>query len=676
MNNRWLYLVVALLAVLPFLSAWDNGFVFDDRGLIVEHPAVWADGPGPAWNSRYWPDSKDAGLYRPLTTVSFWLNANLAGENPRPFILTNLFLHLCVSLLVLSLLRALFPRAARTSAATAILFAVHPLHSEAVIGIVGRAELLAALGAVGAYRLGLEFLRGRGAPWGIASAAVLFVGLCGKESAVGIFSVLLFHLWSVRSRGASDDVRTVFGLGGFWFAALSVFLLLRINILGSLFGLGHVTRMDNPLFEAGTIERIGTALYIQLVALGQLVWPASLSPDYSYPQIVPTPALQAWGWAFLAALLAAFFLAVRGKQSRLLWGLVFATGTGLLTSNVPFPIGTVYGERLQYLPSLGSIWVLVAGTAWLFRNRPVPAALPLAVTILLAAALGARSFAKGPDWKSDLTLFGNAVEAVPNSTKAWTNLSLARSKANLFEEGMVAAERALALDPDYVAAQQAKASILNQTGEPEAAMAILEPHRQMPGRRGITALLELGNAHLLLQDGRAAEAEFRTVMDRVSDRPGPPDERWMVGMASAFALQGRWSESREYWQKAVSVKPGELRFRQRLAYVLWQDGDLDQAEAEYRRLLAALPDDGATMNELAWFLAQTGEGETLDEALRLAEQAFQRLQDANSADTWLVARIRARGCDDARSWLDEWRERLGSEIFGDLEKKWTDECGS
>ncbi|MCB9463150.1 MAG: hypothetical protein H6682_05675 [Candidatus Eisenbacteria bacterium] len=667
-----LYVLVALAAVLPFLTGLGNGFVFDDQGLVLENPAVWSDSPITPWQSRYWPESDTAGLYRPVATFSYWLDGRLFGKSPVGFFTTNYLLHMLVSLLVLSCLRALFPTRHRLALAAASIYAVHPLHSEAVVGIAGRAELCAALGALLAYRVGLVWLRGsQNVALIPLSALALLLGLLGKESATGLLLVLGFHLVATLfGSGSSPNAeerahaarRTVM-LGVGWGVAVAVALLARIRVLGELFALGPVTQTDNVLAHVGPADRILTALYVQAYSFGQLVWPRSLSPDYSYPQIVPTGAHSVIGAAFGAVALGLLAWALVRRDLEVLWGLVFAVATAILTSNLVFPIGTVYGERLAYLPSLGVIWVLVVLIGRVLRPRPLAIALTAAVVV----ALGVRSAVRAPDWKTNVTLFEAATRTSSHSAKTWTNAALALIKEGRIEDGLQRAQRAIELDATYAPAVQAIGSALVQLGKPNEAIPWLEKNRNIAGKRGTEALIELGNAQLALQDGEKALGYFTEARSRSK----PNDERWMVGLASAYALQSSWSESVQYWQNAVAIKPEDPAFRQRYAYVLWQHGELDQSEAIYRALWNENRTDPERANELAWFLAVTERYP--EEALRLAADAYGRRPDANVADTWLEAWLQARGCEEARAWLEE--TEFPTTIRQPLESKLAERCG-
>ena len=682
-REAWPYLLVALLAVVPFVTGLGNGFVFDDQGLVLENPAVWSDSLRIPWMSRYWPNSESAGLYRPLTTFSFWLDGRIWGQVPRAFVGTNLLLHSLVTLLLLSCLRALFPRRRGLTLVAATVFAVHPLHSEAVVGIVGRAELWAALGSLGAYRAGLLFLRsGRSPIWATLSALSLLLGLLGKESATGLVLLLGFHLLfpPEGDQGSSDashgSRRPVLALGGLWAAAIAIALLARIRVLGDLVALGPIGRIDNVLAHVGIFDRILTALFVQARVIWQLIWPADLSPDYSYPQIVPSTA-HAWiGAAFAMASTGVLVWAFLRRDREILWGWVFSFAAGILTSNLVFAIGTVYGERLAYLPSAGILWILlVLAGRFLARGafrRTLPFGPPLRFGLILVAvtALGVRSAFRAPEWRSNVVLFEAASRTSDRSAKVWTNLGLARILEGDIAGGLTATDRAIELDPDYPAAIQAKGSALVQAGRPSEAIPWLERNRGLQGKRGLDALLELGNAQLALENGQEALRYFSEARSRSTET----DERWMVGLASAYALQSNWPESRRYWQNAVSIVPENSAFRQRYAYVLWKDGELDEAGAIYRALWSEEPEDPERMNELAWFLAATGRDP--EEALLLAADAYERHPDANVADTWLEAWILARGCGPAESWLAATGSRFPADIRTQMETKLSARCGS
>ena len=150
-------------------------------------------------------------LWRPLTTLTFALDHALHGLEPFGYHLVNVVLHAAVTVLVLSVLAAV-PVALRTAVAAALLFAVHPIHTEAVASVVGRAELLAAAGFFLAWRFWLAGDAAAGSrrewAWTVAAAVAYFLAMCGKENAVALPAVLVFADLLRRQESSMVGVRT------------------------------------------------------------------------------------------------------------------------------------------------------------------------------------------------------------------------------------------------------------------------------------------------------------------------------------------------------------------------------------------------------------------------------------------------------------------------------------
>src|SRR5436309_13108343 len=131
--SRTLPLLIAAIAVCVHAGGLRNGFTFDDPYIVVENPLVSGPGgPWPIFASHYWAGHDPEGdLYRPVTVLSYWLNHRLGGAAPWSYHLVNCLLHGTVTALVYALFRRLTGTTA-AAAAGALLFASHPVHTEAV----------------------------------------------------------------------------------------------------------------------------------------------------------------------------------------------------------------------------------------------------------------------------------------------------------------------------------------------------------------------------------------------------------------------------------------------------------------------------------------------------------------------------------------------------------------
>ncbi len=289
----------------------------------------------------------------------------------------------------------------------------------------------------------------------------------------------------------------------------------------------------------------------------------------------------------------------------------------------------------------------------------------VAVAAVWLVLLGVRTFLRSREWESNLTLFAAAAEASPRSARVQANHAQALFKADRLEESLAAARRATLLHPAYPAGLEVHAAAEAKSGNPSAAVALLLG----PAKRGelrASGVLELANAFLGTGEGARAESTFRAVEPRLP----PGDPRVAIGIASALAAQSRWSEAASAWENAVSRDPGNRRAHHNWAFALWQAGREDEAEAMYRRILRAEPDDPEAQNDAAWFLAVSGRGP--GEAVTLARAAYAARPDANAADTLIEALLARDGCSAARAWVDS-LERSGT-VPGSIRSKLAERC--
>jgi protein O-mannosyl-transferase len=436
------WLLVGIAAAAVYLNSLGGGYVFDDRWVIVENPIVQRSSLAEIFTSVYTPGP----VYRPVTLLSFAINERL-GWNPLADHVLNVALHVAVTLLVF----ALAGRVVRSAAArllAALLFAVHPIHTEAVANLVGRAELLAALfalGAIVAFARNIEAAE-RGLGWLAVSLACFAIGPFAKESALTILPVIVLLHWYLSPE--TPWRRRLWIPAAYGLAALP-YIAARLLFTGALTYPDTFLPTDNPLAYVAPHQRVATAAFIAVEYVGLLLAPITLSADYSYDQI-PAIASAAdprlWMAALAAAVAAAALWKVRRRQPALVFAAAFAVCTLSLTANLAFPIGTIKAERLLYLPSVG--WCIGAGAAaaWAMR-RWRGAAVALATTLLVL--YGARTWTRNYDWRDDASLYRATAAAVPNSAKAQYNFGTVLLDAGDLDAASVQFRRALEIDPTF-----------------------------------------------------------------------------------------------------------------------------------------------------------------------------------------------------------------------------------
>ncbi len=188
------FLIVAVLASGCYLNALGGSFVSDDHRFVVKNSILQQPlRLTELFTTSFTNVKKKGGSYRPITNLSYWIDHRLFGLTPFGFHLGNLLWHTATALLVFVLFRELWPTETLVALMGAALFAVHPVHTEAVAWVSGRSEVLAAFWGL------LAFLAHRRADregasaslWRVAALAAWLVALGAKEMAATI-PLLLF----------------------------------------------------------------------------------------------------------------------------------------------------------------------------------------------------------------------------------------------------------------------------------------------------------------------------------------------------------------------------------------------------------------------------------------------------------------------------------------------------
>jgi protein O-mannosyl-transferase len=639
----WLpWALVALAAIAPYLNALPCGFAYDDGGLILKNPGV---DPGQPWwrslTSPYWPAEQQAGLYRPLTSLTYRIQRGMTGDAPLPFHLANVLLHAGVALLVLGLVRRMAPARPNLSLGIALLFAVHPLHTEAVTNVIGRAELLAALFGLGGYLL---WLRGPATPRrGLLIGAAFALAAASKESALAWVIVIGAHrigllgdgrgyrqLATREAAGGSAALRGALTADAAIAAGLVLYLAARALTLGALLLETPVSLVDNPLHDAAPLARLLTAFGLLGRGAALTLAPLRLSADYSFDAIRVQTGPAGTGLIALAAAVALGALAWRARRSRpvYLWAAVLYGAWVLPVSNLLLPIGTIFAERLLYLPSLGLLIAAAAGVEAL-AARARRARIALWLLLAVGLCFCARTVERNPVWTSDATLFTATAAAQPRSAKARSNLATLRAQAGRWPEAEAEYRAALAIYPSYLAALNGLGHALLMQGRLPEARAIFE-QALATYPQSVETLVRLGNLLLETREALPALARFESALALA---PRSQDAR--IGRASALFMLGRYAESATAWEAASATATGDPDLRPHLAAAYHAAGRTIDAERLWTELMRDHPEAAEYPDALVRSLLARGDCDRARAVL--SSPGMERLDQASQ--TALRARV-------------------------------------
>ncbi len=548
---------VFLLGALAFLPALRFPPLLDDPPLTLFDARL--DPPlrpreilfTPLWPEMFPPEP----LWRPALHGSFAIERALYGAWIPGWRLNNFLLHGAVAA-AFWLLALRLGAGRRAAALAAALFALHPVHTEAVVSLAGRAELLMALGVFLALLAGLRAAADasrRFLPAALGATAARALAVFSKEQgflAPGLWA-LAWLIAPIRSAaaegggGTSAMARRALlpraALQAALFAALALAAIsLRLRLFGTQLGFRpeNLPALDNPLVAATAPERIATALRVWGRALGLMIAPWPLSPDYSSPGVAaglePLGATALCGAALLALVALAAALAWRGfrggavvaveaegapgspcaaQAARLgAFAIAWFFLTFLPTSNLLTLNGTIFGERLLYLPSAGACLALGIGLDLVlsrFRAAPADARLRRVAAAAAIAALLAGCWLSLRPWRSQRALFEQVLRVVPRSAKGHYGLSMALAEEGDLEGARRQLHLALALWPSYELAWHQMGVLLLAGGDRPAAREALRRALRLDPRLA-ESWNSLGNLEALEGDYAAALRCFET----------------------------------------------------------------------------------------------------------------------------------------------------------------------
>ncbi len=541
-----------------YLLALRNGFAYDDVQILVDNAAMHhLRDLLVSLGSPWWPGPEGAGfgLWRPLSTLLLGVQWVVFGGRAWGFHLVNLLLHVACTVLVVRVGARLLPQ--RVALTAGLVFAVHPVHVEAVANVVGFAELLAALLSLGAVALLTAPPVGDGTsvptlePGRQAAIIVLFgAASLAKEHAM-VLPALLVGVEAMRFRLRLSDLPAYLRRRGLLLASLggvaALVLWGRMAVLGQL--AAPVPPLGGGLLLSEGMTRIFTLGEIWGQYLRLLLVPLWLSPDYA-PAVIPvltvwTPAGMAAVGAVLALLLAGLWSARQVGRTApseftsggaVPLGLLWFVVTILPVSNALFLSGVFLAERTLYLPSVGVAWMMGAGLVWVTDRRRRGG---LVLAVVLGSLWVGRTVTAIPVWRDTLAVFDHMVNVVPQSGRSQWVLGDALLDAGQVDAAVAAYTRALGLLGGEVPFLSQSGRRLHAAGATRVGRLLVERAWVEDPTRATTAQLL---TVLSAQDGdwTATETWARQTLEL-----GPDDGVAWHLLSVALAEQGEWAAARD-----------------------------------------------------------------------------------------------------------------------------------
>lgn len=610
--------IVFVVSVICFSVSYNGDFVFDDNEAILGNKDVLTETPvSNVFINDFWGKKLDSKTshksYRPLTVLTYRFSHYLGGGlNPLFFHIPNIILHGAISVLLLCVFSILFGgyvvdtatekvkfMAAKSSLLCALLFAVHPVHTESVSGVVGRADLLCAvllilslLLYVRACAVDLKHKNDKliifcpatfSIPYLVASMGLCFMSVFAKEQGITVIGICsaydiivvgcvdllkLIGLRSQPSRRSKHEndtnkeesilpwVSSLIKRQMLLLTTAITILLLRWRIMGSTTPTFQV--FDNPhSFINNTLLRVLNYNYLYAINAWLLVnpwwscfdWSMGCVPvidTFSDTRIIAVLAL----WIIIGALVWTCLQGhITQDQRSLTMALAFIIVPFLPASNLFFRVGFVIAERILYLSSIGFCMLVVLGLRKLCVTFPRHKMLMMYGFVFLLCIFTVRCIQRSKQWKTEMELFSSGVHICPLNAKVHYNIAKLNADNGNIEYAVAKYRKAIELNPEYDQAMNNLGNIMKDLNQLDEAERLLE--RAVAIREEFAAAwMNLGIVKASLKKHQEAEKCYFTA---IRHRRNYPDCFYNLG--NLYLDVKQYEQAIRAWVNATNLKP-------------------------------------------------------------------------------------------------------------------------
>jgi Flp pilus assembly protein TadD len=627
-----LVLIIFIISFAVYFKTLSNDFVFDDRIQVLENhwikdvqyiPDIFSKS---VWGFQI--ETLTSSYYRPLMHLIFMFNYYVFGLKPWGFHLVNILFHSGVSILVFVISSRLLRASSNSSHLHergwvgsllsppfigAVLFATHPIHTEAVAWVAGIPDLSYTFFSLLSLYLYLRSSEGTQGLYPLSVFAFAIATLC-KEPALMLPIILMAYdsIFGTKTNGYKPSIKRYLP----YLLVAGAYLGLRYHALGGF-------SPQRPLGAYGYIINV-FPLFTQY--LENLLLPLNLNAFHvlrSISSIVETRGIVSF--AVSAAFVVITVIAFK-KKSKVCFGLLVIALPLLPSLYIPALGENVFAERYLYLPSFGFVLLIALALSRAEAANPGFASGLVILSLAVAVVYSVGTMSRNTVWKDDLTLFTDTVRKSPDSALAHDNLGSAYLNQHRLDEAINEFTVALNLKPDLAEAHYnlgtvyARQNHLNEavhefvtavTLKPDLAEAhynlgtvFLKQNRLTEAVHEFITELKLkpdfamahnnlGNAYLRQNRTDEAVNEYITALTL---KPDLAEAHYDLG--TAYARQNHLNEAVHEFVTAVTLEPDDAEAHYNLGTLYLNQNRITEAENEYMTALTLKPDYAEARNNL------------------------------------------------------------------------------
>ena len=683
--------VIFLFSLLPYLNSIPGELVHDDKFAIIENPDIVNKFDiRSVFSNDFWgtpihsPQSHKS--YRPLTVLTFKLNHYLHEFSPHGYHILNIIIHFINSLLLFLISYFyIFSDNFLLSLCSACLFATHPIHTEAVAGVVGRAELLACMGFLSTLLVYLHLCvsskRNVQFNYCYQLSGVILVGvmtgvstLC-KENGVTVLGVCGLIDLAIHSR---DSIKTAYkDLGKFNFSnsfnnckefllrslflCVNLALILFLRLLVQRGELPTFIDEDNPASFSSPLTKFLSYNYIYFVNVFLLVMPSRLSYDWQMGSI---PLVQQFSdvrniyslllWTVIICIVLrlsyCWAKSVGVSHNPIFYSLILLIVPFVPSSNIFLRVGFVIAERVLYIPSIGLCICVPFGFNLILSKCRIPKIYSLSV-LLLVIMFSLKTHQRNKVWLNRESLFLSGIRDMPHNAKTHYNYANFLKDSLRNTEAISHYREAISLWPSHASSHNNLGTLLN--GEeaiehfrmalkfkPTHSRASFNLGNRLAVQEKYFEAIEAYHSSLLVDNSSsdcwlslsAALIQSQAPMEEVllglrnAESTATRSLTQLINIAKLYLDIGDISKAKYYYSKCVEeirsdVAEGAEHCYLGLASVYRAEGELARAEQLFEQTIQLFPDYNLAYTTYGSFLYNTHK---YDRAVELYKTAFDK----------------------------------------------------
>ncbi|MBN3038157.1 MAG: tetratricopeptide repeat protein [Candidatus Omnitrophica bacterium] len=578
LGQKKIWLSIILIAFFGFVfysNALTGEFIWDDRNLVIDNGFIrsWDNFPyafsasiGAGAGSQY-------SFYRPMQTLTYILDYSLWQLDERGYHLSNIIFHILAALVLFWLINILYDNWLFSLSAS-LLFVVHPIHTEAVAYISGRADPLAAIFMLLCLIFYIKSLDSPKPGFYILMLAAYACAILSRENSLILPLLLLLYHFGFRKKLALSRFLPILTLAIFY-------IILRFTVLRFLFA--HLTYTTSlPQRLPGFF--IALTNYLRLLFL-----PVNLHMEYGNDIFAMTHPKAILGLLIFLALL--FYVFKRRKEHNLaLFGILWFLIALLPVSNL-YPINAYMSEHWLYLPSIGFFLIVAHGFAAFYKKSPKMVYLVLGLVLLIF--YGVLTFNQNKYWQKPLPLYERLLKYNPDAERVYNEVGITYGLMEEYKKAIPYFEKALKLNPAYDKAYNNLATSYIKVDRDEEAVALLEkaiklnPQYAKAYNTLAIAYFDLGRYEDAVKAGKKA----------IALSPALTEAHNNVGLA--YQAWGKNEEAIPYLEKAIRLRPDDAGAYNNLGSAYGGAGRDDKAIEAFKKAIELKPDYAGAYNNLS-----------------------------------------------------------------------------